>query len=61
MRLLVDMNLSPLGGVNYLERALKIIVARHPSWLHALNAVGHEAEHWSAVGNARAPDAPYVV
>jgi predicted nuclease of predicted toxin-antitoxin system len=37
MKLLVDMNLSPV-------------------WLSVLQAAGHEALHWSTVGNPRAED-----
>ncbi len=28
-----------------------------PAWLPVLEAAGHKAVHWSAVGNPRAPDA----
>lgn len=37
MKLLVDMNLSPM-------------------WVETLDAAGHQAVHWSKVGNPRAPD-----
>jgi predicted nuclease of predicted toxin-antitoxin system len=37
MKLVVDMNLSPL-------------------WVEALRQVGHDAVHWSQVGDARASD-----
>lgn len=37
MKLLVDMNLSPM-------------------WVEALDTAGHQAVHWSKVGNPRAPD-----
>jgi predicted nuclease of predicted toxin-antitoxin system len=38
MKILIDMNLSPL-------------------WAEFLNQAGHEAVHWSTVGDARATDA----
>jgi predicted nuclease of predicted toxin-antitoxin system len=37
MRILIDMNLSPL-------------------WVEVLRQAGHDATHWSSIGDPRAPD-----
>ncbi len=37
---------------------MKIVVDMNlsPDWVPVLRAAGHEAEHWSTIGNPRAPD-----